>query len=152
MIPTSSQSSPAHPRGRVRDAARLLCAGALGAALALGPVGAAGAAPSPKPKPSSSTSASASAKAGELTLTATPTTVKVGGKAVFTGRTKGLPIGTKVTLQHKHGTSWTTLKSETAVKKGSSFSLDYTFRTKGKEELRVKAGDAVSPTVTVTVE
>ncbi|WP_330328646.1 hypothetical protein OHS33_02095 [Streptomyces sp. NBC_00536] len=136
------------PRGR---RVRMAAVGALSAALlAAGAAGTfASAAASPKPSPSAS--ASASTSTATVTLTATPTTVKAGGKVTFTGRTKGVPIGAKVVLQHKYGTKWTTLHASTTVKQGSSYSLDNTFRDKGKEQLRVMVGDAVSPTVTVTV-
>lgn len=77
--------------------------------------------------------------------------MKAGEKVTFTGRTKGLPIGTKVVLQHKNGSKWTTLHANTLIKQGSSLSFDNTFKNKGKEELRVMAGDLTSPPVTVTV-
>ncbi|MER5733528.1 hypothetical protein ABT084_35230 [Streptomyces sp. NPDC002138] len=136
---------PYGPRGR---RVRMAAVGALSAALlAAGAVGTvASAATNAKPTPSASQSAAAT-----VTLTATPATVKTGGKVSFTGRTKGVPIGTKVVLQHKYGAKWTTLRASTTVKQGSSFALDSTFRDKGKEELRVMVGEAVSPTVTVTV-
>ncbi|MER6776227.1 MULTISPECIES: hypothetical protein [unclassified Streptomyces] len=91
------------------------------------------------------------AAAGEISLKATPTEVKAGEKVTFTGRTKGLPIGTKVVLQHKNGSKWTTLHANTLIKQGSSFSFDNTFKNKGKEELRVMAGDWTSPSTTVIV-
>ncbi|MFE2143526.1 hypothetical protein ACFXA3_17590 [Streptomyces sp. NPDC059456] len=129
--------------------ARIAAAGALSAALltAGGLATATTSAASAKPAPA----ASASAAAGEITLKATPTSVQAGEKVTFTGRTKGLPIGTKVVLQHKNGDKWTTLHANTVVKQGSSFSFDNTFKTKGKEELRVSAGNRTSPSTTVTV-
>ncbi|WP_405486447.1 hypothetical protein [Streptomyces sp. NBC_00096] len=88
---------------------------------------------------------------GEITFKATPTEVKAGEKVTFTGRSKGLPIGTKVVLQHKYGSKWTTLHASTLIKQGSSYQFDNAFRNKGREELRLAAGDVFSPTVTVTV-
>ncbi|MFE3579692.1 hypothetical protein [Streptomyces vinaceus] len=77
--------------------------------------------------------------------------MKAGEKVTFTGRSKGLPIGTKVVLQHKNGSKWTALHANTLIKQGSSFSFDNTFKTKGKEELRVMAGNWTSPSTTVTI-
>ncbi|WP_330294478.1 hypothetical protein [Streptomyces sp. NBC_00503] len=131
-----------------RRIARFLAAGTLSAALLIGGglATAAGSTAAATPSPSASKSA-----AGEISLKATPTEVKAGEKVTFTGRTKGLPIGTKVVLQHKNGSKWTTLHANTLIKQGSSFSFDNTFKNKGKEELRVMAGDSTSPSVTVTV-
>ncbi|MFE2283972.1 hypothetical protein ACFXDJ_07360 [Streptomyces sp. NPDC059443] len=133
---------------RIARIARFVAAGALSAALLIGGglAAAATSAAAATPTPSASKSA-----AGEITLKATPTEVKAGEKVTFTGRTKGLPIGTKVVLQHKNGSKWTTLHANTLIKQGSSFSFDNTFKNKGKEELRVTAGDSTSPSVTVTV-
>ncbi|MDJ0383110.1 hypothetical protein [Streptomyces sp. G-G2] len=138
-------------RGRC---ARIAATGALSVALlAAGAAGtfASAASGAASLKPSPTVSASAGKSTATVTLTATPASVKTGEKVTFTGRTKGVPIGTKVVLQHKNGTKWTTLHASTAVKKGSSFALDNTFRDKGKEQLRVMVGEAVSPTVTVNV-
>ncbi|MFI6150042.1 hypothetical protein [Streptomyces sp. NPDC051109] len=129
-----------------RRIARILATGALSAALLTGgglaatAAATSAAAATPAPSPS-----------GELSLTATPTEVKAGEKVTFTGRTKGLPIGTKVVLQHKNGSKWTTLHANTLVKQGSSFSFDNTFKNKGKEELRVTAGNWSSPSTTVII-
>ncbi|MFI9064171.1 hypothetical protein ACIGQE_20140 [Streptomyces sp. NPDC053429] len=130
------------PRNRP---ARLLAAGALSLALwTAGAVGTASAAAFP-PRPA------ATQPAGEVSVKANPTDVKTGDKVTFTGRTKGVPIGSKVVLQHENGSKWTTLHASTAVKQGSSYSLDTTFRSKGKEQLRVMVAGATSPTVTVNV-
>ncbi|MFE2551223.1 hypothetical protein ACFXGI_22140 [Streptomyces sp. NPDC059355] len=130
----------ATPR-RIAHIAHILAAGALSAALLTGGGLATATAATPTP----------SAAAGEISLKATPTEVKAGEKVTFTGRTKGLPIGTKVVLQHKNGSKWTTLHANTLIKQGSSFSFDNTFKNKGKEELRVMAGDWTSPTTTVII-
>ncbi|MFI5671697.1 hypothetical protein [Streptomyces sp. NPDC051704] len=131
-----------------RRIARILAAGALSAALLTG-----GGLATASAATSAATAATPtpSAAAGEITLKATPTEVKAGEKVTFTGRTKGLPIGTKVVLQHKNGSKWTTLHANTLIKQGSSFSFDNTFKNKGKEELRVMAGNWTSPSTTVII-
>ncbi|MFD7018793.1 hypothetical protein [Streptomyces sp. NPDC059161] len=128
---------------------RTFAAGALSAALLT--AGAAGtfasAATSPKPSPS----VSVSKPSASITVKATPTTVNAGGKVVFAGRTKGLPIGSTLVLQHKKGSNWTTLQASTLVKKGSAYTLNAKLNDKGKQELRIKYDGVYSPTVTVTV-
>ncbi|KOU39337.1 hypothetical protein ADK54_26305 [Streptomyces sp. WM6378] len=129
---------------------RTFAAGALSAALLT--AGAAGtfahAAASPKPKPSTS----ASKSAASITVKASSASVKAGDKVTFTGRTSGLPIGTKLVLQHKKGSKWTTLQASTLVKQGSSYSLEAKLNDKGKQELRIKYDEVTSPSVTVTVK
>ncbi|MFE2479720.1 hypothetical protein [Streptomyces sp. NPDC059389] len=133
-----------------RRIARILAAGALSAALLTGG-GVATATATAATSAATAATPTPSAAAGEISLKATPTEVKAGEKVTFTGRTKGLPIGTTVVLQHKNGSKWTTLHANTLIKQGSSFSFDNTFKNKGKEELRVKAGDWTSPSTTVIV-
>lgn len=129
----------------------MAAAGALTVALlAGGSAVATAAAPTPKPSPSGSKYASAAP--GSLTIKASTTEAKVGDKVTFTGRSKGLSVGSKVVLQHKYQGKWTTLHADTTIKQGGSYSLDYKMNTKGKEELRVMDGATVSPTVTVTVK
>ncbi|GAA2425777.1 hypothetical protein ACFPFX_01650 [Streptomyces mauvecolor] len=132
--------------------ARTFAAGALSAALlTAGAVGTfAHAAESAKPKPSPSTSASK--QAASITVKASSVSVKAGDKVTFTGRTKGMPIGSKLVLQHKKGSKWTTLQASTTVKQGSSYSLDAKLNDKGKQELRIKYDEVTSPSVTVTVK
>ncbi|MFE5773468.1 hypothetical protein ACFQ7O_34515 [Streptomyces sp. NPDC056485] len=78
-----------------RRIARILASGVLSAALLTGGgvtaviATAATSAAAATPAPSS---------AGEISLKASPTEVKAGEKVTFTGRSKGLPIGTKVVL------------------------------------------------------
>ncbi|MFD7338924.1 hypothetical protein ACFV98_23360 [Streptomyces violascens] len=134
--------------------ARTFAAGALSAALlTAGSVGTfAHAAASPKPKASPSASASASKSAAAITVKASSASVKAGDKVTFTGRTKGMPIGSKLVLQHKKGSKWTTLQASTTVKQGSSYSLDAKLNDKGKQELRIKYDEVTSPSVTVTVK
>lgn len=100
---------------------------------------------SAKPSPSKSTAAS-------ITITVNKTSVKAGNTVTFTGRTKGLKVGTLLVLQHQKGTKWTTLKASTTVKKGSSYSLTAKLNTKGTQHLRISAGTVHSPVVTVTVK
>ncbi|MEU8839240.1 hypothetical protein AB0D97_08910 [Streptomyces roseus] len=130
-----------------RRIARLLASGALSAVL----LTAGGLTTSTATAATPAAATPAPSPAGEITLKATPTDVKAGEKVTFTGRSKGLPIGTKVVLQHKNGSKWTTLHANTLIKQGSSFSLDNTFKAKGKEELRVMAGNWTSPSTTVTI-
>jgi hypothetical protein len=127
--------------------AHALTAGVLTAALLTAGTAAASAAPSPKPSPS------ASVAAGAITVKASANEVDQGGTVTFTGRTKGLKVGSKLLLQHKNGTKWTTLKASTTVKNGSGYTLDAKLLTKGKEQLRIKGDDdTLSPTVTVKVK
>ncbi|MFJ3175833.1 hypothetical protein ACIPJK_34380 [Streptomyces roseus] len=130
-----------------RRIARFLASGALSAAL----LTAGGLTTSTATAATPAAATPAPSPAGEITLKATPTDVKAGEKVTFTGRSKGVPIGTKVVLQHKNGSKWTTLHANTLIKQGSSFSFDNTFKTKGKEELRVMAGNWTSPSTTVTI-
>ncbi|MFG2721335.1 hypothetical protein ACGFW5_23995 [Streptomyces sp. NPDC048416] len=131
--------------------ARTLAAGALSAALlSAGAAGTFASAATDSAKPSPSVSATKAA--GSITVKATPGSVKAGDKVTFTGRTKGMPIGSKLVLQHKQGSKWTTLHAGTTVKKGSSYTFDAKLNDKGKQELRVKADNGTSPTVTVTVK
>ncbi|MEU4349042.1 hypothetical protein [Streptomyces sp. NPDC023838] len=132
--------------------ARMAAAGALSLALLAGGSAALATAATPSPKPSPSGSKYASAAPGSLTIKASVTEAKVGDKVTFTGRSKGLSVGSKVVLQHKNNGKWTTLHADTTIKQGSSYSLEYKVNKKGKEELRVMDGKTVSPTVTVTVK
>jgi hypothetical protein len=89
---------------------------------------------------------------GSITARASKTQVKAGQSVTFTGRAKGVKVGTKVVLLRMHNGKWTALKSSTVLKNGSSYSLVTKFNNKGKEQLRVMAGKIVSPTVLVTVK
>lgn len=135
------------PRSRcARGVAAVLLSAALLTA------GAADAFAAAAPKPASSPSASPAGQA-TITITADKSEVKAGDEVVFTGRTKGLKVGSKLVLQHRNNGKWTTLQSNTTVKNGSSYSLKGKLNTKGKEELRVMGDDkTVSPTVVVNVQ
>ncbi|MFJ5307379.1 hypothetical protein [Streptomyces sp. NPDC088350] len=88
---------------------------------------------------------------GSITVKADKSTVKAGDKVTFTGRTKGLKVGTKLVLQHEKAGKWNALKGSATVKNGSSYSLTAKLNTKGQEHLRIAAGTTYSPTVTVKV-
>ncbi|MFD3581817.1 hypothetical protein [Streptomyces sp. NPDC058683] len=101
---------------------------------------------SPRPKPSPSMSAM-----GSITIRASKTSVKAGDPVTFTGRTQGLRIGTPLVLQHQNHGKWIPLRASVKVKSGSAYSLTAKINTKGTEHLRIAAGQAHSPTVTVKV-
>lgn len=124
-----------------------IAAGALSLALlSAGTASAFAASPSPKASPKASPSAM-----GSITVKADKSTVKAGDKVTFTGRTKGLKVGTKLVLQHEKAGKWNALNGSTTVKNGSSYSLTAKLNTKGQEHLRIAAGTTYSPTVTVKV-
>jgi plastocyanin len=126
---------------------RTIAAGALSLALlSAGTASAFAASPSPKASPKASPSAM-----GSITVKADKSTVKAGDKVTFTGRTKGLKVGTKLVLQHEKAGKWNALNGSTTVKNGSSYSLTAKLNTKGQEHLRIAAGTTYSPTVTVKV-
>ncbi|MGW1076141.1 hypothetical protein [Streptomyces sp. NPDC002537] len=86
-----------------------------------------------------------------LTIKASAKSVKAGQDVTLTGRTKGLPIGSKLVVQHMNKGKWTTLHSSTTVKHGSSYNVKVKLAKKGTEKLRVAHDKTVSPTVTVMV-
>ncbi|MFC5201699.1 hypothetical protein [Streptomyces kaempferi] len=137
--------------------ARALAAGALSAALlSAGTAGAFAAdgqtAVSNPRLPRADTTKAAPSDKGSITIKADKTQVKAGESVTFTGRSKGLKIHTKVTLQHKKDGKWNSLKASTTVKNGSGYTLNAKLNTKGKEQLRVMADKTASPTVTVTMK
>ncbi|MER5906672.1 hypothetical protein ABT150_42585 [Streptomyces mirabilis] len=141
--------------------AKAIGAGALSVALlSAGTAGAFAASPSaasPSPKSSMTGSAKPTKSGtpmagGSITTRVNKAQVKAGQSVTFTGRAKGVKVGTKVVLLHMHNGKWTALKSSTVLKNGSSYSLVTKFNHKGKEQLRVMAGKIVSPTVVVTVK
>ncbi|MFJ9897618.1 hypothetical protein ACIQPR_30250 [Streptomyces sp. NPDC091280] len=130
-----------------RRGTRTIAAGALSIALlSAGTASAFAASPSPKASPKASPSAM-----GSITVKADKSMVKAGDKVTFSGRTKGLKVGTKLVLQHEKAGKWNALNGSTTVKNGSSYSLTARLNTKGQEHLRIAAGTTYSPTVTVKV-
>ncbi|MEU2716876.1 hypothetical protein [Streptomyces sp. NPDC007205] len=129
---------------------RALGAGLLSVALlsggTAGAFAAGSAAPSAGSAPPSPTTGMAS-----ITINVNKSAVKAGQMVKFTGRTKGLKIGTPLVLQHEKNGKWTNLKSTAKVRKGSSYELLARLNTKGTEHLRVAAGHVYSPAVTVKV-
>ncbi|MGI5454991.1 hypothetical protein ACQEWB_17790 [Streptomyces sp. CA-249302] len=93
----------------------------------------------------------APAPAPAITVKASKTAVKLGDVVTFTGKTTGVKEGSKVTLQLKDGKKWVALPATTKVSK-SAYKLTDKFEKKGVEVLRVKDGDAISKTVTITVK
>ncbi|MEV7690308.1 hypothetical protein ACFW1F_17400 [Streptomyces bungoensis] len=130
-------------RGR---SAHALSVCALSAALVAGGSAAVSAAPTPTPMPSMTH------RMASVTVKANPTTVKSGHQVRFTGRTAGIPVGASVRLQRETNGKWTTLKTSTMVKKGSTYALTTRPTTKGKQHYRVVVGKTHSATVTVTVQ
>jgi hypothetical protein len=126
---------------------RALGAGALSVALLYGSSAATAFAATDTAKPSP--------MAGSITVKANKSSVKAGDKVTFTGRTKGLKIGTPLVLQHEKNGKWNALRATAKVKKGSSYALIAQLNTKGTEKLRVASantsGKVHSPTVTVKV-
>jgi hypothetical protein len=69
---------------------------------------------------------------------------------VFTGRTTGLPVGSRLELQRLQGTKWVTLRTAT-VKRGGTEAFTLKLTGTGKQMFRLVQRNTVSPTVTVTV-
>ncbi|WP_405882930.1 hypothetical protein OG747_32615 [Streptomyces sp. NBC_01384] len=89
---------------------------------------------------------------GSISSKASKSQVIAGQSVTLTGRAKGLKVGTKLQLQHMTNGKWTFLKSTTTLKNGSSYSLTAKLNARGRQQLRVMAGEIASPTVTVTVK
>ncbi|WP_449341354.1 hypothetical protein, partial [Streptomyces canarius] len=98
---------------------RALGAGVLSVALLSGgTTGALAASPSPSSMAS-------------ITVKADKTEVKAGDKVTFTGRTKGLEVGSPLVLQHEKSGRWIPLRATAKVKKGNSYALIAKLNTKG---------------------
>ncbi|MEU9446289.1 hypothetical protein AB0D42_36660 [Streptomyces sp. NPDC048304] len=101
------------------------------------------------------TMASPTTGMASITVRAHKSSVKAGQTVNFTGRTKGLKIGTPLVLQHMKSGKWTPLKATAKVRRGSSYSIVAKLNTKGTETLRVAAANGsakvYSSTVTVKV-
>ncbi|MFF5855276.1 hypothetical protein ACFY8B_06510 [Streptomyces sp. NPDC012751] len=130
--------------------AALLCGGTAGAF-------AADASPSPSPTDKNTSMSPSPSPSGmhSISVHADKSTVKAGETVKFTGRTKGLKVGSPLVLQHEKDGKWKALKATAKVKTGNSYALLAKLDTKGTEHLRVasvtKSGKVYSPTVTVTV-
>ncbi|MEU3827206.1 hypothetical protein GT045_37315 [Streptomyces sp. SID486] len=131
---------------------RALGAGALSVALLSG--GTAGALAVTTPGSSGSSPGSGDGSAS-ISVKAGKSSVKAGEQVVFSGRTKGLKIGSPLVLQHEKSGKWTSLRATSKIKKGSSYALLAKLNTKGTEHLRIagvnSSGKVYSPTVTVKV-
>jgi hypothetical protein len=107
--------------------------------------------PMASPKPTRTHKSTMKPAAASITVRASKTSVKAGQSDTFTGTTKGLKVGSALSLQRFNGTKWVTLKTAT-VKKDSSYTAAAKLTTKGKQKLRVTNGTTMSPAVTVTVK
>jgi plastocyanin len=94
----------------------------------------------------------AAVQRASITSQASPNSVKPGDEVRFTGRSTGLRVGEKVTLQQKENGKWKTLPINTTVKKGDSYSVSTRPTAKGTQHYRVMSGSTHSPSVTVTVK
>ncbi|SHN29066.1 hypothetical protein MOV08_11185 [Streptomyces yunnanensis] len=122
------------------------------AALLAGGAGTAVAAPSAVPDLHSRAVAAAAATSHEkIDVKASAKSVKAGESVTLSGRTKGIPTGSKLTVQHLNKGKWTTLHASTKTKHGGHYSVKVKLGKKGKEKLRVAHGKTHSSTVTVTV-
>ncbi|MGD3108137.1 hypothetical protein [Streptomyces sp. YGL11-2] len=128
--------------------------GAAVAALLAGGAGTAVAAPSAIPGHHPATAVTvttAKAKKESISVKASVKSIKAGHSVTLVGRTKDIPTGTKLTVQHLHNGKWTTLHASTKTKHGGNYSTKVKLSKKGTEKLRVAHGKTVSSTVTVTV-
>ncbi|MFF0626946.1 hypothetical protein [Streptomyces sp. NPDC004296] len=131
---------------------RTAAIGAACAALLAGGAGTAVAAPGAVPDLHSATVATAVAKAHQgISVKASAKSVRAGHTVTLSGRTKGIKMGSKLTVQHLHKGKWTTLHANTRTKHGGNYSVKVKLADKGKEKLRVAHGATHSSTVTVTV-
>jgi len=133
-----------------RRSLRAAVVGALGAA-SLALAGTAMAA-----TPAAHTTAPAAARTAQTvkaSITATPSVSSVRTWTLFrvTGKTTGLPAGSKVTLQQKQGTKWVALPASTPVARSGSYALRVELGLKGKNDLRMVSGSTASPVFNVTV-
>ena len=85
-----------------------------------------------------------------ITINTSRAAVKLHNTVTFTGKTRGLREGSKVTLQVKDGARWLSLP-HTAKVTDAAYKLNDKFERKGVKVLRVKDGATVSKAVSVTV-
>ncbi|MFG2196009.1 hypothetical protein [Streptomyces sp. NPDC048639] len=100
---------------------------------------------------SATTPAASAAAKPALTAAASAGSVKAWQEFRISGKAKAIAAGTKVSLQQKQRSKWVSLPASTVVNKSGSYSLRVKLGLKGKNELRIVGGGAVSPVVGVTV-
>ncbi|WP_372407138.1 hypothetical protein [Streptomyces luteireticuli] len=131
---------------------RLAISGALTAGLiAGGAAGAFAATPAPAKAVATQKAAAKPAPKPALTAQASTKTVKAWQEFRVTGKATGIKPGTTVALQQQKGTKWTTLPAKVTVNKNATYSMRVKLGIKGKNNLRVAGGGAVSAPFTVTV-
>lgn len=68
-----------------------------------------------------------------------------------TGKTTGLKVGSKVTLQQKQRGKWVTLRASAPISRDGSYSLGVKLGLKGKNDLRIVSGNTASQAFNVIV-
>ncbi|MCQ4040685.1 hypothetical protein ACFOSC_22265 [Streptantibioticus rubrisoli] len=130
--------------------ARLGVAAALSAALLTGGTATAFAAPNtvhPAPRP---VPHRAPAKSS-ITFRVRPSSLRSGQRITAAGQGTGLAIGSRVQLQRRIGSRWSSLPASTALRRGGVYSLTTPLSIRGRQILRVLDGTTASSPVTVTV-
>ncbi|MFJ9415320.1 MULTISPECIES: hypothetical protein [unclassified Streptomyces] len=128
---------------------RYVAVGVVAVALLAGGSAAAFAAPSQLHAP---TPVVATAPAtAQLTAKASATTVNAWQEFRISGTAKGIAAGSKVTVQQKQGSKWVALPAQAPVHTTGTYSVRVKLGIKGVNQLRIGAGSAISPVVTVTV-
>lgn len=89
--------------------------------------------------------------AASLTAKASVTTVNAWQQFRISGVAKGIKAGTKVTVQQKQGAKWVSLPAQSPVNTSGTYSVRVKLGIKGVNQLRIGAGNTVSPVVKVTV-
>lgn len=130
--------------------ARLAVAGALSAALLAGGTATAFAAPhavhpAPHPVPHRPPAGSS------ITFRVSPFSLRAGQRITATGLGSGLATGSRVLLQRRSGSRWTSLPVSTTLRRGGGYSLSAPLSVRGRQVLRVLDGTTASSPVGVTV-
>jgi hypothetical protein len=86
-----------------------------------------------------------------ITVRVSPSSLRAGQRITAAGRGTGLAIGSKVQLQRRVGSRWTSLPASTAIRRGGVYSLTTPLSIRGRQVLRVLDGTTASSPVTVTV-
>ncbi|MEV6319216.1 hypothetical protein [Streptomyces sp. NPDC051776] len=86
-----------------------------------------------------------------LTAASNASSVKAWQEFRVSGKAESIAAGTKLTLQQKQRSKWVSLPAVAVVNKSGSYSLRVKLGLKGKNQLRIVGGRAVSPVVNVTV-